>query len=76
VNVYTLAAKSQRTIAMRSMGRGLQYLGLALLPLSMIMEITDGLGRSFGVSQMLVMLVFGAAVFYLGRLVEGYSRGA
>lgn len=60
---------------MRSLGRGLQYIGLALLPLAMIMELTDGLGRSFGVSEMLVMLIFGAAIFYAGRLVEGYSRG-
>ena len=60
---------------MRSVGRGLQYLGLALLPLAMIMEITNGLGRPFGVSEMLVMLVFGAAIFYAGRIVEGYSQG-
>ena len=61
---------------MRSVGRGLQFLGLALLPLSMIMEITGGLGRSFGVSEMLVMLIFGAAIFYAGRIVEGYSQSA
>jgi hypothetical protein len=58
---------------MKALGRGLQLLGLILLPLSMFMEITGALGRSFGVSDMVIMLVFGAAAFYAGRLVEGYA---
>ena len=59
---------------MRILGRSLQYLGLILLPAAMILELTHLLGRSFGLSQMLIMLVFGAAAFYLGRVVEGYAR--
>jgi len=58
---------------MKSLGRFLQLAGLMLLPLSMFMELTDGLGRAFGVSDMVVMLVFGFATFYIGRIVEGYA---
>jgi hypothetical protein len=53
----------------------LQMAGLVLLPLSMVLELTGSLGRSFGVSQMVIMLVFGLSIFYLGRFVEGYARG-
>ena len=58
---------------MNSTGRMLQLAGLILLPLAMLLELSGSLGRSFGVSQMVIMLVFGVAVFSLGRLVEGYS---
>ena len=58
---------------MRAVGRGLQMLGLILLPVSMLLQLGDGLGRSFGVSQMVIMLVFGVAAFSLGRVVEGYA---
>jgi hypothetical protein len=59
---------------MRSFGRLLQFAGLVILPLAMLLEISGSLGRSGGVSQMLVMLVVGACAFFLGRLVEGYAR--
>ncbi len=58
---------------MKPFGRLLQITGLALLPLSMFLELSGGLGRSFHVSQMVLMLVFGVAAFYAGRLVEGYA---
>ena len=58
---------------MKGLGRRLQKLGLLLLPLSIVMELTGGLGRSFGVSDMVVMLVFGASAFWIGRLLEGYA---
>ena len=58
---------------MKALGRFLQVLGLVLLPLSMAMELSGGLGRSFGVSDMVVMLVFGATAFGVGRLLEGYG---
>lgn len=60
---------------MKAFGRLLQVVGLVLLPLSMFTELTGGLGRPFGVSDMVTMLVFGFAVFYLGRYVEGYAAG-
>ena len=59
---------------MKSFGRGLQLLALILLPLSMLMELDGGLGRAFGVSDMVVMLVFGICAFGAGRLLESYAR--
>ena len=61
---------------MRIIGRLLQFAGLVLLPLSMILELSGILGATFGTRDMLVMLLFGAGIFYLGRIVEGYSRSA
>jgi len=58
---------------MRVLGRTMQIAGLVLLPLAMFLELSGGLGRQFGVSQMVYMLVFGLVVFYVGRLVEGYA---
>ena len=60
---------------MRAFGKFLQILGLALLPLSMILDLTGGSDplRPFGVSQMVLMLGFGVAVFFIGRIIEGYS---
>ena len=58
---------------MRYIGKMLQILALALLPASMIFEITGVLGRSFGLSEMLIMLVFGVSAFGIGRIIEGYA---
>jgi len=60
---------------MRSFGKALQMFALALLPLAMLMEATDVLGRGTGVSDMVIMLVAGVAAFMLGRLIEGYAAG-
>ena len=60
---------------MRHVGRGLQILGLVVLPLSMVLELTNHLGR-FYVSNMVTMLVFGAAAFTLGWFIESYARRA
>lgn len=51
----------------------LQIAGLVVLPLSMILELTGGLTRAFGVSDMVKMLVAGTAMFCIGRLIEGYG---
>lgn len=59
---------------MRSLGKLLQILGLLVLPLSMLMELTHFLGRDFYVSDMVVMLLFGVSVFYVGRLMEGHGH--
>ena len=59
---------------MRTVGRLLQIFALILLPLAMLMQLTDMLGRRIGVDQMLLMLVCGGAAFFLGRLLEGYAR--
>jgi hypothetical protein len=58
---------------MKSLGKLLQIAGLVLLPLAMLMEISDLLGRR-GVAEMLLMLIAGAVAFGLGRLIEGYAR--
>ena len=59
---------------MQRFGRVLQLIGLAVLPLSMMLELTGILGRAFNLSHMVIMLVFGIAAFLLGRLIEGYAR--
>lgn len=59
---------------MRILGRILQLVGLLVLPLSMVMELTGGLGRKFGVSDMVVMLAYGIIAFALGRTLEGFAR--
>jgi hypothetical protein len=59
---------------MRVFGRALQFVALALLPLAMVMELTGGLGRRFGVSDMVVMLGYGVLLFLLGRALEMYAR--
>jgi hypothetical protein len=53
------------------MGRLLQIAALACLPIGMILEMTGALGRSFGLNEMLIMLVFGVLLFVTGRMVEG-----
>lgn len=74
VSLFALAGPFTMTI-MRAFGKLLQVMALILLPLSMFMEMSGGLGRRFGVSDMVVMLVFGIAAFCVGRFVEGYARG-
>jgi hypothetical protein len=59
---------------MRALGRLLQIIGLILLPLAIVLELTKDFGLPFTLKDMLMMLVFGAAAFYLGRVLEGYSR--
>jgi hypothetical protein len=58
---------------MQAFGRTLQIAGLVILPLSIMLELSGSLARSFGLNEMLIMLVFGACVFYLGRYLEGYG---
>ena len=60
---------------MRRVGKFMQVAALVLLPMAMILELTDALGRSFGLSEMLIMLVFGVLLFLVGRYVEGYAAG-
>lgn len=59
---------------MRIVGNILQILGLIILPVALIIEATGGLGRDSGISDMLVMMFFGAALFGLGRMIGGYSH--
>lgn len=54
---------------MRSLGRALQYLGLALPPLAVVLQLSD----SVTLGQMLTMLVAAVCSFGIGRIVEGYA---
>jgi hypothetical protein len=58
---------------MRSIGRLLQIFGLVVLPLAMFMQLSGQLQERIGVDRMLIMMVCGAAAFWLGRILEGYA---
>lgn len=62
---------------MRTVGKLLQIAGLVLLPVAMMMQLTSGVradtGAGFTVSTMLLMMVFGVALFVGGRVVEGFG---
>ncbi len=57
---------------MQQLGRLLQIAGLTLLPLGVVLEATGQLGRH-GVADLLLILLFGATAFWLGRVLEGYA---
>lgn len=56
----------------RNLGKLMQVVALLVLPASMIMELTAEL-RSSNLSVMLMLLVFGIALFCVGRMVEGFG---
>ena len=62
---------------MRSFGKLLQVLGLVLLPFGMMMQLTAGVraptGGGFSVSAMLLIMILGATLFGLGRIIEGHG---
>ena len=58
---------------MRLFGRILQIGALILLPASMFLQLGDALGRHVGVSDMLIMMIFGILMFVTGRYFEGYA---
>jgi hypothetical protein len=57
-----------------AIGKLLQVAGLVLLPLGIYLELSESLGRSGGLSQMLIIFVAGVAMFSIGRLLEGHAR--
>jgi len=54
---------------LRVFGRAMQVLGLTLLPLAMLFQLS----QSITLGHMLAMLVAGLCAFYIGRIVEGYA---
>ena len=60
---------------MRFFGRTLQWIGLIILPVAMLMELTGGLDRDVGVSDMVFMLGYGVIAFMTGRMLEGMAKG-
>ena len=59
--------------SMRPVGKLMQLIGLVMLPLAMVMEMTGALPRRLPIAGMLIMMVFGFVIFQLGRYVEGYA---
>lgn len=58
---------------MRTLGKILQVVGLVLLPIACLAQLSDGIGRSYGLSEMVLWSAFGVAAFVLGRYIEGYA---
>jgi hypothetical protein len=61
---------SRRRTGVQIIGRLLQIAGLVLPGLAIVMQITE----LVSVGKMLVMAVASFAMFYIGRILEGYSR--
>ena len=59
----------------RSFGRFLQLIGLVILPIFIVLELTGLLNRDSGIADLLLAMGFGLSLFYVGRIVEGYARG-
>ena len=60
---------------MRTIGKLMQFSGLGLLPVFVALELSGALGRGSGVAELLLAMIFGGALFYLGRIIEGYAGG-
>ena len=58
---------------MKQFGKMLQWIGLAVPPIAMYMEITGTFLRD-GVADLLIALIAALCAFYLGRIIEGYAR--
>lgn len=71
---YRREVPETSVLQMKAIGRWMQVGGLIVLPLAMVMELSHVLGRRVGVADMLLMLLFGFSLFYVGRIVEGYAR--
>ena len=54
---------------MRSIGRGLQLVGLGAPPLGILLQLAGAID----LKQMLAMLVASVSAFGIGRIVEGYA---
>jgi hypothetical protein len=62
---------------LRSLGKFMQLAGMIVLPVAMLLQLTSGMRAptgSFSVSAMLILMVFGIALFVLGRYIEAYAR--
>ena len=62
---------------LRSLGKLLQLLALIILPVAMVIQLSKEMRATTEVtnlSVMLILLAFGAALFGLGRIMEGYAR--
>lgn len=55
---------------MHRLGGGLQLVGLFLPPAAIVLELV----QAVSLGQMLLILVAGVTLFWIGRIVEGYAR--
>ncbi len=55
---------------MRTLGRMMQFVGLAMAPVAILLQ----LNLTISVAQMLVMGLAAISAFYIGRILEGYAR--
>jgi hypothetical protein len=55
---------------MRSLGRLMQLLGLALGPLAIVLQMN----KTISVAQLLLMGLASLCLFWMGRIIEGYAR--
>jgi hypothetical protein len=74
-NNFALQSSTQHFF-MRAFGRLLQKIGLVLLPVAMVLQLLPGeRGKPLiSLQHMLMMMVAGICCFWIGRIVEGYSR--
>ncbi len=56
-----------------NLGKAMQVLALVLLPVSMFMQLGTAMRAPIGVSVMLLLMLFGIALFGAGRVIEGYG---
>ena len=59
---------------LRFCGKSLQVADLLTLPLAMSMQMTDTLGRSLHVSQMVFMAIFGVCMFGIGAILANAGQ--
>ena len=73
----------------RLLGKLMQIVGLVILPAAIVLQLIfddpdtneselERTGQDvfgFGVDGLLVAMIFGVCVFYVGRMVEGYATG-
>ena len=57
---------------MRHFGKFLQFVGLTVPPVAIIMQLNGGFFRD-GVADLLLAMVASVCAFYIGRIIEGYS---
>jgi len=73
------ANRRRRILAsiLANIGMLLQLVGLASLPCAIVLNLAAG-GDSFefGVSNVLVVMVGGLAIFYLGWIIRGYAENS
>src|SRR6476646_4428979 len=66
---WGLPSSAENHPAMRSLGRTMQWLGLAFPPLAMFLQLSEAIT----LGQMLTILVASVCLFGIGRIVEGYA---